>query len=335
MISVCIANYNGIGMIDTCIDSILRQDCGTAVEIIVHDDASSDRSVAHIRSCHPGVRLIEGAENAGFCVANNRMAAAAQGEYLLLLNNDATLMPGALDALLDESERLGRPAVLTLPQYDAETGDLLDIGCLLDPFLNPVPNRDLARGDVGMVHGACLWIPKALWNDIGGFPEWFGSVAEDLYLCCRTRLAGHPVRALGVSGYRHRVGQSFGGGKARGGRLSTTFRRRALSERNKTFVMAMTYPAPFMHLILPVHLALLLVEGLLLSILLGRPALLQDIYLPVFGALFHRRYLLRSGRSAAMASRRIAGTDFFSVFDPLPHKLRMLLRHGLPAVVRK
>jgi hypothetical protein len=138
------------------------------------------------------------------------------------------------------------------------------------------------------------------------------------------------VRALGVSGYRHRVGQSFGGGKARGGRLSTTFRRRALSERNKTFVMAMAYPAPFMHLILPVHLALLLVEGLLLSIQLGRPALLQDIYLPVFGALFRRRRLLCCDRRIAMQCRRIAATDFFSVFDPLPHKLRMLLRHGLP-----
>ncbi len=332
MISVCIANYNGVGMIDACIDSVQRQDCAATIEIIVHDDASTDGSAAQIRARHPGVCLIEGAENAGFCVANNRMAAAAQGEYLLLLNNDATLMPGAIASLLAESERLGRPAILTLPQYDAETDELLDIGSLLDPFLNPVPNRDPARGEVGTVHGACLWIPKALWQELGGFPEWFGSVAEDLYLCCRARLAGYPVRALGVSGYRHRVGQSFGGGKARGGRLETTARRRALSERNKTFVMAMAYPAPFMHLILPVHLALLLVEGLLLSILLGRPALLQDIYLPVFGALFRRRDHLRGGRRAAMAGRRIAGADFFAVFDPLPHKLRMLLRHGLPAV---
>ena len=190
MISVCIANYNGIGMIDACIDSVRRQDCAATVEIIVHDDASTDGSVAHIRSCHPGVRLIEGAANAGFCVANNRMAAAAQGEYLLLLNNDATLMPGALEALIDESGRLGRHAVLTLPQYDAETDELLDMGSMLDLFLNPVPNRDPARGEVGTVHGACLWIPKSLWQELGGFPEWFGSVAEDLYLCCRARLAG-------------------------------------------------------------------------------------------------------------------------------------------------
>ena len=111
------------------------------------------------------------------------------------------------------------PAILTLPQYDAETGALLDIGSRLDPFLNPVPNLDPARNEVGTVHGACLWIDKALWDELGGFPEWFGSVGEDLYLCCCARLAGYPVRALGNSGYRHRVGQSFGGGKAQAGKL--------------------------------------------------------------------------------------------------------------------
>ena len=68
-------------------------------------------------------------------------------------------------------------------------------------------------------------------------------VGGDLYLCCRVRLAGYPVRALGTSGYRHRVGQSVGGGKTAGGRLAKFYCRRVLSERNKTFVMVMTYPA--------------------------------------------------------------------------------------------
>ena len=330
MISVCIANYNGIGMIDACIDSVRRQDCAATVEIIVHDDASTDGSVAHIRSCHPGVRLIEGAANAGFCVANNRMAAAAQGEYLLLLNNDATLMPGALEALIDESGRLGRHAVLTLPQYDAETDELLDMGSMLDLFLNPVPNRDPARGEVGTVHGACLWIPKSLWQELGGFPEWFGSVAEDLYLCCRARLAGHPVRALGVSGYRHRVGASFGGGKAQAGRLVTTFRRRALSERNKTFVMAICYPTPFLQLMLPLHLLELLAEGTLLSLLRLDSGYLARVYLPVIVALLQRRREIRAERRSAQAHRRLAATDFFAVFDWMPYKLGMLLKHGLP-----
>lgn len=331
-ISVCIANYDGIGLIDACIASVRAQDCADAVEIIVHDDASADGSAAHIRARHPDVRLIASEENVGFCVANNRMAAIAEGDFLLLLNNDATLLPDALGTLLAEAERLGRPAILGLPQYDADSGALLDIGSRLDPFFNPVPNRDPSRNDVGMVMGACLWIDKALWNELGGFPEWFGSIGEDLHLCCRARLAGCPVRALGTSGYRHRVGQSFGGGKLRRGQLSTTFRRRALSERNKTFVLATTCPAPYVLLLLPLHLLLLLVEGALLSLLKLEPAYLGKIYLPVFAALLRRRGELRTVRRATMASRRIRGADFYAVFDPLPYKLRMLLRHGLPQV---
>lgn len=331
-VSVCIANYNGIGLIDDCIASIEAQVCDFPVEIIVHDDASTDGSAAHIEAKHPGVRLIESPENAGFCVANNRMAAVARGEWLLLLNNDATLMPGALQALVDEARRMKCPAILTLPQYDADTGGLLDIGSRLDPFLNPVPNLDPAMSEVGTVHGACLWLPKALWDELGGFPEWFGSVGEDLYLCCRARLAGYPVRALGISGYRHRVGASFGGGKARGGRLSTTFRRRALSERNKTFVMAMTYPSPVLQILLPLHLSLLLVEGVLLSVLQRRFDYLATIYLPVFPALLRWRGQLCETRRVTMAGRRIGGPRFFAGSDPLPYKLRMLLRHGLPRV---
>ena len=108
--SVCIANYNGMGLIDACIDSVRTQDCGFTVEIIVHDDASTDDLAAHIAARHPDVRLIASRENVGFCVSNNRMAAAAQGEYLLLLNNDATLHPGALATLMQEALRLRQPA---------------------------------------------------------------------------------------------------------------------------------------------------------------------------------------------------------------------------------
>ena len=231
-----------------------------------------------------------------------------------------------------KASRLTRTAILTLPQYDAETGSLSDIGCRLDPFLNPVPNLDPARNDIGTVHGACLWIDKPLWDELGGFPEWFGSVGEDLYLCCRARLAGHPVRALCTSGYRHRVGQSFGGGKAQDGKLATTFRRRALSERNKTFVMTLTYPSPAMQMMLPLHLTLLLVEGMLLALLRLDAGYLTKIYLPVFSALWQYRVELRAKRRDIMQYCRPASAEFFGVFEWLPHKLRMLVRHGLPAV---
>ena len=319
-------------MLAACIDSVLAQDCDFAVEILVHDDASPDASADLVERHYPKVRLIRSSENVGFCVANNRMAALAQGKYLLLLNNDAALFSDALKLLSGEAARLGRPAILGLPQYDAESGSLIDIGCRLDLFLNPVPNLNPETSEVGMVIGACLWIDKALWNQLEGFPPWFGSIGEDLYLCCRARLEGHSVRVLADSGYRHHVGQSFGGGKVKGGRLSSTFRRRALSERNKTFVMAVVYPSPFMHVVVPVHLLLLLVEGGLLSLLKGGADYLRTIYLPVFSALIERRQELSVARKVAQATRRIPAIHFFRVFEWVPYKLRMLFRYGLPAV---
>jgi GT2 family glycosyltransferase len=89
------------------------------------------------------------------------MAAEASGKYLLLLNNDAALYPDALKSLLAAASRLARPAILGLPQYDAVSGKLVDMGSFFDPFLNPIPNLQPTSKDVGMVIGACLWIPKS------------------------------------------------------------------------------------------------------------------------------------------------------------------------------
>jgi GT2 family glycosyltransferase len=330
-ISICIANYNGLALIDDCIQSVQSQ-AGIAdeIEIIIHDDASTDGSATYIRNQFPHVHLIESEKNVGFCVANNRMAEAARGKYLLLLNNDAILLPDALETLLHEAQRLDLPAILSLPQYDADTGELLDVGSRLDPFLNPVPNLDLYHNDVAMVMGACLWIDKLLWDELGGFPEWFGSIGEDLYLCCRARLAGYSVQTPARSGYRHHVGKSFGGGKTIEGRLSSTFRRRALSERNKTFVMVMTYPMPFMQIALPAHLLVLLLEGSLLALLRLNFKYLGRIYLPAVAGLFHQRRMILAERRKIMLSRRLTRIDFFAPFVWLPYKIRMLWRHGLP-----
>jgi len=331
-VSVCIANYNGLGVIDDCIASVLAQDCGFPVEIIVHDDASSDGSAQHIRAAYPQVILIESMDNVGFCVANNRMAVIAKGKYLLLLNNDAALYSDALQTLFIEAECLDQPAILGLPQYDAASGKLVDIGSLLDPFLNPIPNLNPLRGEVGMLIGACLWVPRGMWDELGGFPEWFGSIAEDMYLCCCARLAGYTVRALPVSGYRHWQGKSFGGNRVAENRLSTTFRRRALSERNKSYVMALTYPTPIFQCMLPLHLVLLLVEGAVLSLVKCEWPLFRDIYLASLKGLWHEREHLRLLRRKLQAGRLVERWQFFSVFGLFPQKLLLLLKHGIPQI---
>lgn len=329
--SVCIANYNGIDLIAPCLDSILAQDFDLPVEIIVHDDASSDDSVSFIRERYPHVKLIASSENAGFCVSNNRMAEQASGEYLLLLNNDATLRPDALRTLYEYASRQEAPGILGLPQYEMRTGELLDIGARLDPFLNAVPNRSRQRREVGQIMGACLWVPRSLWNELGGFPAWFGSLAEETYLCCMARLRGYTVTAIPESGYDHLVGGSFGGGKLVGGRMRTTYRRRALAERNKSFTMFICYPSPCFYAIFPLHLALLALEGALISCLKRDSTLWKTIYWNCIHELWANRKKLRRLRGEAQKhiKRR---ANFFKGHTLVPYKLGMLATHGLPGV---
>jgi len=322
-ISICIANYNGMGFIDSCINSVITQTDKLQVEIIVHDDSSTDDSVCHIQKHYPNVRLIESENNVGFCTANNRMAKAAKGEYLLLLNNDAALLPNALATLYTVARHLKHPAILGIPQYDADDGELLDNGSLLDLFLNPIPNKEVKSSHVGMIMGACLWIPKTLWNELGGFPEWFESIGEDLYLCCRARLAGYAVKALGSSGYLHEVGASFGGGKIQSGRLSTTRTRRVLSERNKTFVMLICYPWILILALFPLHILLLYLEGILLSIIKKDFSLFKDIYAQLLPELYRKKKQILSARRDAQTQRRIGVKAWLSPFRVLPWKLEM------------
>jgi GT2 family glycosyltransferase len=329
--SICIANYNGEGLLADCIDSILGQRGDFEIEIVVHDDASSDLSVLLLRERYPQVTVIESTENVGFCIANNRMARIATGDYLLLLNNDAALFPDALATLHDWAQEQSPPGILSLPQYDWHTGALVDRGCRLDPFYNPIPNLDPERRDVAMVIGACLWIPRKAWSELGGFPDWFESISEDLLLCCSARLRGYPVQVPPGSGYWHRQGASFGGNRVADGRLATTFKRRRLSERNKTFVMIACTPTWLLPFLLPIHLLLLSIEGVIMSLLRRNLEIWRTIYAPVLPSIICQRARLVAMRHE-MPHDTASSRRYLRQFSPWPHKLAMLIRHGLPTI---
>lgn len=331
-VSICIANYNGEQLLPECIQSLREQIGGVSHEIIIHDDASTDGSIAWLRQHHKNIRLITSAKNVGFCAANNRMAAQANGKYLLLLNNDAALFPDALKTLLHDARSRSQDSILSLPQYDWETGSLVDRGCLLDPFYSPVPNLDASRLDVAMTIGACLWIPRTLWNTLGGFPEWFESIGEDLHLCCIARLHGAAVRVSDRSGYRHRQGASFGGNRIDSGKLRTTFRRRRFSERNRIAASLISTPTFLAWPLLAVHIAATVAEGLALSAVQRDIRPWREIYGPALFENFRNRGTLLSIRRQVQLGRQIGLVEYLRGFVPYPQKIRMLLRHGMPSL---
>jgi GT2 family glycosyltransferase len=330
--SVCISNFNGERIIEVALQSVYEQDCEFPLEILVHDDASTDDSVGVIRRNHPLVKLITSDRNVGYCISNNRMAAQARGDYVLLLNNDAALFPNALSALHRQALQDTAPLILGLPQFESGSGAFIDSGNLLDPFMNPVPNLDTTRQQVAMVIGACLWMPKRLWMQLNGFPDFFGSNAEDMHLCCSARLRGFEVKVASGSGFYHQVGGSLGGGKVINRKLVTTSRRRSLSERNKNYVLAIVSPAPWFFFILPLHLLLLSIEGVLLAAIKKDHRIWDDIYFKSLSSLIQNRKVLARHRRDLQKTRQVTMTQYFSQFVFFPHKLRMLLKYGLPQI---
>jgi GT2 family glycosyltransferase len=330
--SVCIANYNGVSLLDDCLSSILAQRGNVCFEIIVHDDASADDSVALLREKYPQVELLASAENAGFCTSNNRMVAHARGEFVLLLNNDAALYPDALATLMEASCLQSQAGILTLPQYDWETDVLVDRGCLLDPFYNPVPNLDPGRCDVAMVIGACLWVGRDVWNELGGFPEWLGSIGEDMYLCCVARLRSRPVQVTGTSGYRHRQGVSFGGNRATAQGLQTTFRRRYLSERNKATVMVVCTPTLLVVPLLALHLMLLAAEGFILTAVRRDMRVWREIYGKASTYVLRDFSRLWAIRRQEQRQRVASLRGFLRNFVLMHRKLGLLRRYGVPRI---
>ena len=109
-LTVIIVSANTREMTCDCLRSIYENAPNCEFEIIVVDNASKDGSCEAIESRYPAVRLIRNSRNAGFSIGNNQALEVAQGERLLLLNNDTIVPPGSLDALLlamDRDETLG------------------------------------------------------------------------------------------------------------------------------------------------------------------------------------------------------------------------------------
>src|ERR1700742_1300404 len=112
-LSFCVVNTEHRGLLRYCLDAIARERAAVAfeTEVLVLDNASRDGSADAARA-HPTVdRLIELHERHGWSANVNTVVRESAGSHVLLLNEDAELQPGALQALWDALQAHSRAGV--------------------------------------------------------------------------------------------------------------------------------------------------------------------------------------------------------------------------------
>lgn len=200
-LSVVVPSFNGRHLLETCLASIARFRPETvAIEVIVVDDASTDGTAEWLRETNPEVRLVRRAANGGFVAAANDGIKAAVGEFVQLLNNDAEVTAGWVDAGLEpfHDPQVGSVAPLVLMRADPSrvdsAGDRYAVfgwpskrghgepaSCWIDQPCGPV---------FGASGSSAIYRRSAL-EQAGLFDPVFGSYYEDVDLAFRLRWAGY------------------------------------------------------------------------------------------------------------------------------------------------
>lgn len=218
LVSIVIPVHNKVAMSFHCLASLNLAPNEASFEVIVVDDGSSDETLYLDQVCK-GLRIIRNETAQGFVRACNRGAAAARGEYIVLLNNDTEVTAGWLDALLDPFRRFDRVG-LTGSKLIYPTGQLQEAGGIVwgtgDPWNygrngNPQDPRYNYVRQVDYLSGASIMLPKALWDRLGGFDLDFApAYYEDTDLAFRVRAAGYRTVYTPFSQVIHFEGVSSG-----------------------------------------------------------------------------------------------------------------------------
>jgi N-acetylglucosaminyl-diphospho-decaprenol L-rhamnosyltransferase len=196
--------------------------------VIVVDNDSHDGSTAAIRRDSPEVLVLALDANVGFAAANNRALARVQTPYALLLNSDAELRPGAIEALLAHLDTHPQIALAGPRTLNTDGTPQISWGPDLTP-LNEWRQRGwrhaVARGDAracgqlaalsqrphapDWLSGSCLLARVESLKQIGFFDEGYFLYEEDADLCLRLRRAHWTLAFVPEAEVVHHGGRSM------------------------------------------------------------------------------------------------------------------------------
>lgn len=219
-------NWNGARDTLACIESVER-DRSEGVEMIVVDNGSREEDRARVEGAvaeRAWATLLRNRENLGFaggCNVGIRVALERGARYVMLLNNDATLEPGALSALLahmEESPRTG----LASPLVTDVSGERVwaaggerasrEVVCRLGHAGRPVSDVPTAPFEAWALIGCAVVVRRDVFEQVGLFDESYFAYVEDVDLSRRASAAGWRLEVVPEARVRHAVSASSGGG---------------------------------------------------------------------------------------------------------------------------
>lgn len=226
-VSVVVVTHNSRADIDPCLRSLVDDGSGLVDQVVVVDNASTDGTAAHVRSHWPAVRVVETGGNLGFSRANNVGIRATDGTLILLLNPDARLRAGTLEALWQALAADPAAAVAGPRLVDADGRAELSFGRMISP-LREAWQKLLVTGHArrwplvrayveaattrprrtDWVSGACLLVYRDVALAAGLLDERFFMYTEDVDFCAAVRRLGRTVLFVPEGVVTHLRGRS-------------------------------------------------------------------------------------------------------------------------------
>jgi len=199
-VTVVVVTWQGAALLSDCLDSLAKQTCPH--RLLVIDNASTDGTIELLRDRYPHAEVRTLPRNTGFAGGAQAGLAAADTEYIALLNNDASADPAWLAALVDALDADPDLAAVTGRMLLADTPELINnagVGIRADGYGYDVglgqpdgPAYAFRREVFGFSGGAAALRTEAA-RRVGGFATPFFLYYEDTDLAWRLRLAGRRV----------------------------------------------------------------------------------------------------------------------------------------------
>lgn len=216
MVSIIIVNWNGANLLKKCLDSIFRQTY-KSYEVIVVDNGSTDNSVELIERNYPSVMVVKLGSNQGFAGGNIEGLKSAAGEFIALLNSDATIADNWLDVTvkaMHSDTEIGicftKIVIDGTSLIDSAGDSITSAFHAVKIGEHEIESSFSQRRFVTGASAAAVMYRREMLEQIGFFDEDFFLYAEDTDLNLRAWLAGWKCLFLPESTAYHKVSATSG-----------------------------------------------------------------------------------------------------------------------------